>query len=236
MQDSYGILRKLLSERILVLDGAMGTMIQKYKLTESQYRGERFKDYPYDIKGNNDLLSLTQPQIIEEIHSQYFAAGADIIETNTFNSNRISMADYKMESLVYELNVASAKIAKKAAEKFTKQNPQKPRFVAGAIGPTTRTASISPDVNNPAFRAVTFDQLVDAYTEQIRGLIDGGVDLLLIETIFDTLNAKAAIYAIENYRFERMDKKITLDHLWNNHRCQWPHPFRANHRSFLDFC
>jgi len=195
----YNILRKLLSERILILDGAMGTMIQKYKLNESQYRGQRFKDYPHDIKGNNDLLSLTQPQIIEEIHSQYFEAGADIIETNTFNSNRISMADYKMESLVYELNVASARIAKKAAEKFTKASPQKPRFVAGALGPTTRTASISPDVNNPAFRAITFDQLVEAYTEQLRGLIDGGVDILLIETIFDTLNAKAAIYAIETY-------------------------------------
>ena len=205
----YDILHKLLSKRILILDGAMGTMIQKHKLTEDQYRGERFKDFHRDIKGNNDLLSLTQPQIIEDIHSQYLAAGADIIETNTFNSNSISMADYTMETLVYELNVASAKIAKKAAERFTKENPLKPRFVAGALGPTTRTASISPDVNNPAFRAINFDQLVEAYTEQLRGLIDGGVDILLIETIFDTLNAKAAIYAIETYS-QKIGYKLPL--------------------------
>ena len=193
----YDILKDLLEKRILILDGAMGTMIQKYKLTEAQYRGNRFKDWNGDIKGNNDLLSLTQPKIIQEIHQQYFKAGADIIETNTFNSNRISMADYKMESLVYELNVAAAKLAKGTAEQFTKEDPSKPRFVAGAIGPTTRTASISPDVNNPAFRAITFDQLVETYTEQLKGLIDGGVDLILIETIFDTLNAKAAIFAYE---------------------------------------
>ncbi len=202
-------LRQILLKRILILDGAMGTMIQKYKLTEEHYRAERFKNYPSDLKGNNDLLSLTQPQIIEEIHSQYLNAGADIIETNTFNSNRISMADYQMENLVYELNVASAKIAKKAADKFTKENPGKPRFVAGAIGPTTRTASLSPDVNNPAFRAVNFDQLVEAYTEQLKGLIDGGVDLLLIETIFDTLNAKAAIFAIEEYS-QKIGRKFPL--------------------------
>ncbi len=205
----YDTLRKCLSERILILDGAMGTMIQKYKLTEQQYRGELFKDYARDIKGNNDLLSLTQPAIIEEIHSQYLNAGADIIETNTFNSNRISMADYGMESLVYELNVAAAKIAKTATEKFTRSNPSKPRFVAGALGPTTRTASISPDVNNPAFRAVFFDQLVEAYTEQLKGLIDGGVDILLIETIFDTLNAKAAIFAIETYS-QKIGYKLPL--------------------------
>ncbi|MBF0489842.1 MAG: methionine synthase [Candidatus Omnitrophica bacterium] len=203
------ILLKILKERILILDGAMGTMIQKHKLTEAQYRGERFKNWDSDIKGNNDLLSLTQPQIIEEIHSQYLAAGADIVETNTFNSNSISMADYKMEHLVYELNVASARVAKKAAEKLTKENPSKPRFVAGAIGPTTRTTSISPDVNNPAFRGVSFDQLVEAYTEQLRGLIDGGVDILLIETIFDTLNAKAAIYAIETYS-DKIGYKLPL--------------------------
>ncbi len=206
---THDILHKLMTQRILILDGAMGTMIQKYKLTESQYRGERFKNYPLDIKGNNDLLSLTQPQIIEDIHSEYLKAGADIIETNTFNSNRVSMADYKMEDLVYELNLASAQIAKKAAEKSSKENPNKPRFVAGAIGPTTRTTSLSPDVNNPAFRAVNFDQLVEAYTEQLRGLIDGGVDLLLIETIFDTLNAKAAIYAIETYS-EKIGLKLPL--------------------------
>ena len=205
----YDILRNLLQERILILDGAMGTMIQKHKLTESQYRGERFKDFSGDIKGNNDLLSLTQPQIIKDIHSQYFKAGADIVETNTFNSNRISMSDYKMEHLVYELNVAAAKLAREAAEEFTKANPQKPRFVAGAIGPTTRTASISPDVNNPAFRAINFDQLVEAYSEQLKGLIDGGVDLILIETIFDTLNAKAAIFAYET-TCEKIDHKLPL--------------------------
>jgi 5-methyltetrahydrofolate--homocysteine methyltransferase len=193
----YNILHHLLNKRILILDGAMGTMVQKHKLTESQYRGERFKDWTSDVKGNNDLLSLTQPQIIQEIHRQYLKAGADIIETNTFNSNAISMADYKMESLVYELNVTAAKLAKSAAEQFTKENPDKPRFVAGSIGPTTKTASISPDVNDPAFRAVNFDKLVTAYSEQLKGLIDGGVDLILIETIFDTLNAKAAIFAYE---------------------------------------
>ena len=203
------ILRDLLFKRILILDGAMGTMIQKHKLTEEQYRSERFKDYPRDIKGNNDLLSLTQPQIIKEIHQQYFKAGADIVETNTFNSNAISMADYKMESLVYELNVAAAKLAKSAADQFTKENPSKPRFVAGAIGPTTRTASISPDVNNPAFRAIHFDQLVEAYSEQLRGLLDGGVDLILIETIFDTLNAKAAIFAYETVS-EKIGYKLPL--------------------------
>ena len=158
----YDILRKLLGQRILILDGAMGTMIQKHKLTEEQYRGDRFKDWASDIKGNNDLLTLTQPQIIKEIHQQYFKAGADIIETNTFNSNSISMADYKMECLVYELNLAAAKLAKSAADQFTKNEPHKPRFVAGALGPTTRTASISPDVNNPAYRAINFDQLVEA--------------------------------------------------------------------------
>jgi 5-methyltetrahydrofolate--homocysteine methyltransferase len=193
----FDILRDLMEQRILILDGAMGTMIQQHRLNESQYRGERFKDWSGDVKGNNDLLSLTQPQIIKEIHQQYLKAGADIIETNTFNSNRISMADYKMEGLVYELNMAAAKLAKNAAEQFTKDNPSKPRFVAGALGPTTRTASISPDVNNPAFRSINFDQLVQAYAEQLKGLIDGGVDLILIETIFDTLNAKAAIFAYE---------------------------------------
>ncbi len=189
----------LLKERILILDGAMGTMIQRYKPDEAKYRGERFKNHPHDVKGNNELLSLTQPTIIGEIHEAYLAAGADIIETNTFNANRISMADYHMESLVYELNIASAKIARAAADKFTKLDPKKPRFVAGAVGPTNKTASISPDVNNPAFRGVSFDQLVEAYTEQLKGLVDGGVDLFLVETIFDTLNAKAALFAIDAF-------------------------------------
>lgn len=205
----YHTLKDLLSKRILILDGAMGTMIQKHKLSENDYRGERFKDWQGDLKGNNDLLSLTQPHIIEGIHSQYLEAGADIIETNTFNGNRISMADYRMEDLVYELNLTSCRLAKKAAEAYTKKTPDKPRFVAGAIGPTTRTASISPDVNNPAFRAISFDQLVDAYTEQLRGLVDGGADIILIETIFDTLNAKAAIYAFETYS-QKIGYKLPL--------------------------
>lgn len=188
-----------LKDRILILDGAMGTMIQRHKPDEAMYRGERFKEYAHDVKGNNELLSLTQPDIIRDIHTAYLTAGADIIETNTFNANRISMADYHMESLVYELNVASARIAKEAADTFSQKDPQKPRFVAGAIGPTNKTTSLSPDVNNPAFRGVSFDQLVDAYTEQLKGLVDGGVDIFLVETIFDTLNAKAAIFAIDAF-------------------------------------
>jgi 5-methyltetrahydrofolate--homocysteine methyltransferase len=195
-------IQELLNERILVIDGAMGTMIQRYKLQEEDYRGERFKDWPSDVKGNNDLLCLTQPQIIKAIHKEYLAAGADIIETNTFNAQRISLADYGMESLAYELNVAAAKLAKEAANEFlseqqTTSNDQ--RFVAGAIGPLNKTLSLSPDVNNPGFRALTFDEAVSAYYEQIRGLVEGGVDLILIETIFDTLNAKAAIYAFKKY-------------------------------------
>ncbi|GAA4313340.1 methionine synthase [Nibribacter koreensis] len=186
-------------KRILVLDGAMGTMIQRYNLQEEDYRGERFKNHPTDVKGNNDLLSLTQPHIIKEIHSQYFEAGADIAETNTFSGTSIAMADYQMEDLVYELNFESARIAREAADEWTAKTPDKPRFVAGAMGPTNRTASLSPDVNNPGYRAITFDELVDAYTEQIRGLVDGGVDVLLVETIFDTLNAKAALFAIDQY-------------------------------------
>ncbi len=190
---------RLLKDRILILDGAMGTMIQKHKPDEKTYRGERFKDFAHDVKGNNELLSLTQPQIIRSIHEAYLAAGADIIETNTFNANRVSMADYHMESLVYELNLTSARIAREACDKFTRQNPQKPRFVAGSVGPTNKTASISPDVNDPAFRGINFDQLVEAYLEQLKGLVDGGVDLFLVETIFDTLNAKAALFAIDTF-------------------------------------
>ncbi|HRI46751.1 MAG TPA: methionine synthase [Ignavibacteriaceae bacterium] len=190
------LLREILSRRILVLDGAMGTMIQRHKLTEKDFRGERFKDHPHDLKGNNDLLSITQPGIIKDIHKAYLEAGADIIETNTFNSTTISQADYLTEHLVYELNFESAKIAKEAAVEFTKLNPDKPRFVAGALGPTNKTASLSPDVNDPGFRAITFDALADAYEEQAKGLIDGGSDILLVETIFDTLNAKAALFGI----------------------------------------
>ena len=183
-----------LNERILIIDGAMGTMIQQHKLKEADYRGERFKDWPSDLKGNNDLLSVTQPQIITDIHRQYLDAGADIIETNTFSSTTIAMADYNMQSLAYELNVAGAKCAKEAIRQSGKQ-----AWVAGAIGPLNKTLSLSPDVNNPGFRAVTFDEVVAAYYEQVKGLVDGGVDILLIETIFDTLNAKAAIFAIKKY-------------------------------------
>ncbi|GAB4487285.1 MAG: hypothetical protein OHK0045_07550 [Raineya sp.] len=197
---------EILKERILVLDGAMGTMIQQYKLTEEDYRGERFKNFPHDLKGNNDLLSITQPHIIKEIHRKYLEAGADIIETNTFNSTSVSMADYHMEDLVYELNYQSAKIAKEVCEEFNKLTPDRPRFVAGSLGPTSKTTSLSPDVNNPGFRAITFDELVEAYTEQIRGLVDGGADILLVETIFDTLNAKAALFAIESF-FEKKPVK-----------------------------
>ncbi len=188
----------ILKERILVLDGAMGTMIQEYKFSESDYRGILFKDHPSTVKGNNDLLSLTQPDAIKTIHEKYLEAGADIIETNTFSSTSIGMADYNMESLVYDINFESAKIAKEAALKYSNLTPNKPRFVAGSIGPTNRTASMSPDVNDPGYRAVTFDDLVVAYSEQINALIDGGVDILLIETIFDTLNAKAALFAVDS--------------------------------------
>ena len=187
----------ILKERILVLDGAMGTMIQQYKFSESDYRGLRFKDHPSSVQGNNDLLSLTQPDAIKTIHEKYLEVGADIIETNTFSSTSIGMADYKMESIVYDINFESAKIAMISAKKYTDLNPDKPRFVAGSIGPTNRTASMSPDVNDPGYRAVTFDDLVESYSEQINALIDGGVDILLVETVFDTLNAKAALFAID---------------------------------------
>nr|MBP8240216.1 homocysteine S-methyltransferase family protein [Saprospiraceae bacterium] len=194
----------LLQRRILVLDGAMGTMIQQYRLNEADYRGARFADFHKDIKGNNDVLCLTQPHIIEAIHRAYLEAGADIIETNTFNATTISLADYDMQSLAYEINLEAARIARKAADAF--QSVDKPRFVAGAIGPTNKTASLSPDVNNPGFRAVTFDELQAAYYEQAKGLVDGGSDLLLVETIFDTLNAKAALAAIDQLFDERQSR------------------------------
>lgn len=196
-------IQKIIGEKILVLDGAMGTMIQQYKFTEEDYRGEKFKDFHISVKGNNDMLSITQPAAIKEIHRKYLEAGADIIETNTFSSTTIAMADYEMEEYVYELNYESAKIAKEVAQEFTQLNPSKPRFVAGSIGPTNRTASMSPDVNDPGFRAVTFDGLRVAYKQQVEALIDGGVDLLLVETVFDTLNAKAALFAIEEVKDER---------------------------------
>jgi len=195
--------KKLLSERILVIDGAMGTMIQRHKLTEKDFRGERFKDYPHDLKGNNDLLSITKPEVIKGIHREYFAAGADIVETNTFNANIISQADYHLQELAYEINFESAKIAKEVADEFNKKFPDKPKFVAGALGPTNKTLSLSPNVNDPGFRAVTFDEVADAYYDAARGLIDGGADIILIETIFDTLNAKAAIFGVEKLLSER---------------------------------
>jgi 5-methyltetrahydrofolate--homocysteine methyltransferase len=199
-------IRECLNDRILIIDGAMGTMIQQYKLEEKDYRGERFKKWHKDVKGNNDLLSITQPQIIQAIHKAYLEAGADILETNTFSSTSIAQADYDMQSLAYELNVAAAKCARNAVNEF-KQSRKVPSlggdlgeaFIAGSIGPLNKTLSLSPDVNNPGFRTVTFDEVADAYYEQISGLVDGGVDLLLIETVFDTLNAKAAIYAIKKY-------------------------------------
>ncbi|MCH8496188.1 MAG: methionine synthase [Balneolales bacterium] len=199
--ENHPIVREL-KQRILVIDGAMGTMIQSYNLTEADYRGERFKDHPSDLKGNNDLLSLTQPEIIQQIHTDFLESGADILETNTFNANPISLADYGQVDLTYELNLASAKIARAAADSVTAKNPSRPRFVAGAMGPTNRTLSLSPDVNDPGYRAVTFDEVVDAYSAQISGLVDGGVDLILVETVFDTLNCKAALFAIQKYTEE----------------------------------
>ncbi|NNC33572.1 MAG: 5-methyltetrahydrofolate--homocysteine methyltransferase [Croceitalea sp.] len=193
----------ILKEKILVLDGAMGTMLQRYKFTEADFRGERFKDWPHSLQGNNDLLSLTQPKAIAEVHRKYFAAGADIVETNTFSGTTIAMADYHMQEFVYELNYESAKIAKRVADEFTKKEPNKPRFVAGSIGPTNKTASMSPDVNDPGYRAVSFDELRVAYKQQAQALIDGGADILLVETIFDTLNAKAALFAIEEIKAEQ---------------------------------
>jgi len=203
------ILNKILQERILVLDGAMGTMLQRQKLTEEDFRGEQFKNHPKPLKGNNDLLVLTQPKIVEEVHRTYLAVGADIIETNTFNSTSISQGDYDTTDLVRELNIAAAAIARKAADEYTQMNPLKPRFVAGSIGPTNKTTSLSPNVSNPAYRAVTFDNLVDAYSEQVEGLIEGGVDILLVETIFDTLNAKAALFAIDEV-FHKIGRRLPV--------------------------
>ncbi|HEX6181396.1 MAG TPA: homocysteine S-methyltransferase family protein [Chitinophagaceae bacterium] len=207
-------IRDLLNERILIIDGAMGTMIQRHKLTEADYRGERFKDWPYDLKGNNDLLCLTQPQIIKSIHKEYLEAGADIIETNTFNAQRISMADYHMEDIAFEINVAAARCAREAVNEFLAAaqlaEGEPGPFVAGALGPLNKTLSLSPDVNNPGYRAVTFDEVVNAYYEQVKGLVEGGVDLLLIETIFDTLNAKGAIFAIKKYFRDTVQKELPV--------------------------
>ena len=198
-----------LQQRILVLDGAMGTMIQRYKLSEAEYRGARFADWKSDLRGNNDLLTLTKPEVIREVHAEYLEAGADLLETNTFNSTSISMADYHMESLAYELNLEGAKLAREVADGFSAKTPAKLRFVAGVLGPMNRTLSLSPDVNDPGFRAVNFDQVKDAYREATRGLLDGGADIILIETIFDTLNAKAAVFAIEEF-FEASGERLPL--------------------------
>jgi 5-methyltetrahydrofolate--homocysteine methyltransferase len=203
--DIYEILKK----RILVLDGAMGTMIQKYKLEEKDFRNNKLKDHPHALKGNNDLLVITRPDVIKEIHAQYFEAGADIAETNTFGSNAVAQEDYQLQHIVYEMNFHGAKIAREVADEFTKKEPHKPRFVAGSMGPTTKIASISPDVNDPGFRAITFDQLVKAFKEQAKGLMDGGVDMLLIETITDTLNAKAALFAIQEL-FDETGKTLPI--------------------------
>jgi 5-methyltetrahydrofolate--homocysteine methyltransferase len=199
----------ILKERILILDGAMGTMIQRHILTEEDFRGDRFKNHKSPLKGNNDLLSITRPDIIKDIHAQYFAAGADIAETNTFSGTTIAQADYHLEDAVYDLNYQSAKIAKEVADDFTKREPHKPRFVAGAMGPTNKTASLSPDVNNPGYRAITFDQLVVAFKQQAKALMDGGVDFLLLETIIDTLNAKAALFAIQEL-FDETGKELPI--------------------------
>ena len=190
-------LRALLAQRILILDGAMGTMVQQHKLVEIDYRGERFVDHGRDLKGNNDLLCITRPDVIGGIHEAYLAAGADILETNTFNATRVSQAEYGLEDLAFELNVAGAKLARNIADKFS--TPDKPRFVAGVLGPTSRTCSLSPDVNDPGFRNITFDALVDDYYQSTKGLLEGGADIILVETIFDTLNAKAALFAVEKF-------------------------------------
>src|SRR5687767_10082672 len=206
---AFAALHELLRRRVLILDGAMGTMIQRHALTEADFRGGRLQDHSRDQKGNSDVLILTRPDVISSIHHEYLAAGADIIETNTFSSTAIAQADYQLEPLVRELNVEGARLAKEAAAEWTARTPDQPRFVAGSMGPMNRTLSISPDVNDPAFRGMTFDQAREAYEEQVRGLIDGGVDLLLLETIFDTLNAKAAIVAIENV-FEEKGVRLPL--------------------------
>jgi 5-methyltetrahydrofolate--homocysteine methyltransferase len=208
MQNRTTTLLQVIEQRILILDGAMGTMIQRYTLTEEDFRTPELKAHPKSLKGNNDLLSLSRPDIVKAIHREYLEAGSDIIETNTFSGTTIAQEDYGLSHLAYEINFESSKIAREIADEFTAQDPSRPRFVAGAMGPTNRTASISPDVNDPGFRAITFDQLAEAYSEQVRGLLDGGADILLVETIFDTLNAKAALYAIQEVFEER---NIPLD-------------------------
>lgn len=207
-EDRIKLLEDIMQERIIIMDGAMGTELQNRKFTEEQFRGERFKDWPQQLQGNNDLLNLTQPDAVRDVHMDYFRAGSDIVETNTFSSTSIAQADYGLQDYAYELSEAGARIASEAA-KMAEEEDGKPRFVAGALGPTNRTASISPDVNDPGFRAVTFDELRIAYAEQVRGLVAGGIDLILIETIFDTLNAKAAVFAV-NEVGQKLDRKLPI--------------------------
>jgi len=202
-------IEELLKERILVLDGAMGTMIQRHKLEEKDFRGARFKDHAFPLKGNNDILAITRPDIIQDIHRQYYEAGADIAETNTFSSTRIAQADYRLEDIIYELNLQAARIAREVADEFTRKEPTKPRFVAGSMGPTNKTASLSPDVSNPGYRAIGFDELKEAFKEQAKGLLDGGVDLLLLETIIDTLNVKAALFGIQEL-FDEIGRTVPI--------------------------
>ena len=233
-EDRLASLHRLLAERILILDGAMGTMIQAHGLGSHDYHGERFHAHGCDQKGNNDLLTLTQPAIIAGIHTSYLEAGADIIETNTFNSTRIAMADYGMQEQVRELNLSGARLAREAADAFTRQTPDKPRFVAGVLGPTNRTASISPDVNDPGARNVTFDELVEAYAEAVAALLDGGVDLIMVETIFDTLNAKAALFAVDECL--RAQRRAAADHdFGHHHRPLRPHLIGPDRRCVLEF-
>ena len=208
--DATAELTAAMRDRVLVMDGAMGTMLQRYELTEADYRGDRFADWPRDVRGNSDVLSLTRPDVVRAIHREYLEAGADVVETNTFSAQRISQADYGMEELAYELNLESARLARLECDAMTEHTPDRPRWVAGAIGPTNRTASISPDVNDPGKRNVTFDELVAAYREQAAGLVDGGADLLLIETIFDTLNAKAAVFALETLFEQRHAARLVI--------------------------
>ena len=230
---AFSELQQLLEQRILILDGAMGTMIQGYKLGETDYRGERFVSHSCDVKGNNDLLVLTQPAIIQQIHREYLEAGADILETNTFNATTIAMADYQMEDLVPEINREAARLAREVADEFTRANPDKPRFVAGVLGPTNRTASISPDVNNPGYRNTSFNELVTAYQQAAIALIEGGADILLIETIFDTLNAKAAIYAVRDL-FEQLGFSLPIMISGDHNRCLRPNSVRSNDGSLLE--
>jgi 5-methyltetrahydrofolate--homocysteine methyltransferase len=231
MSDCTTLLLELLSRRILVLDGAMGTMLQRHRLTEADFRGDRFVDHDHELRGNNDLLSLTRPDIIRDIHIAYLEAGADIVETNTFSGTSIAQADYGLEHIIHDLNYESARLAREAADDIS--TPDHPRFVAGAIGPTNRTLSISPDVSNPAYRAVTFDEVVKSYVEQVRALLDGGVDILLVETVFDTLNCKAALFAIQRV-FDERKRDRTGDGVRNDRRPERTHALRPDGRGVLD--